>query len=333
MITNRKIILMNRPTGKPYKTNFEFTEESLQPITNKEVTVKTHYLSVDPYLRNTMRKEKFVGPPAPLGEVFGGGAVGEVVETNSDLFQKGDYVSGHWGWQTYANVEDNQITKLNAELAPISTALGVLGIAGLTAYFGMIEIGKPKAGETVVISGAAGSVGMLAGQIAKIHGARVIGIAGSNKKNCYLKNELRFDGTINYQATTNLKSSLQQVAPNGIDVYFDNVGGNISDAVMPLINSGARIPISGQISQYNLEKPELGPRIGMFLVKNNALIQGFAYMQYESHFPYALETLSKWIKDNKLKYKEHIVEGFENTPKAFEGLFSGENIGKLLVRI
>jgi NADPH-dependent curcumin reductase CurA len=333
MLTNRKIILKSRPTGKPNKKNFEFTEELLPSPINNEVTVKTHYLSIDPYLRNLMNEEEFVEPPAPLGEVFGGGAVGEVVETNSDLFQKGDFVSGSWGWQTYANVEDNQITKLNAELTPISTALGVLGIAGLTAYFGMIEIGKPKAGETIVISGAAGSVGMIAGQIAKILGARVIGIAGSDKKNNYLKNELHFDETINYQTTTNLKSSLQQAAPNGVDVYFDNVGGNISDAVMPLINPGARIPISGQISQYNLEKPEMGPRIGMYLVKNAALLQGFSFVQYESRFPEALETLSKWIKENKLNYKEHIVEGFENTPKAFEGLFSGENIGKLLVRI
>lgn len=333
MVTNHKIILKSRPVGKPDENSFELIKDTLPSPNNNEVTVKTHYLSIDPYLRNTMNEEKFVGPPAKLGEVFGGGAVGEIIKTNCEFLRKGDFVSGSWGWQTYANVEANQITKLNPDLAPISTALGVLGIAGLTAYFGMTEIGKLKTGETVVISGAAGSVGMLAGQLAKISGARVIGIAGSDKKNEYLKNELGFDETINYRATTNLQSSLQQAAPNGIDVYFDNVGGTTSDAVMPLLNHGARIPVSGQISQYNLQQPELGPRIGMYLVKNNALIQGFSFMQYKSHFPEALELLSKWMKENKLKYKEHIVEGFSNTPSAFQGLFSGENIGKLLIRI
>lgn len=333
MLTNRKVILKSRPIGSPDETNFEFVEELLLSPKESEVTVKTHYLSIDPYLRNLMNEEKFVEPSVQLGEVFGVGTVGEVVETNSDFFQKGDFVAGFWGWQIYANVETNQLTKLNPNQAPISTALGVLGIAGLTAYFGMIDIGKPKAGETAVISGAAGSVGMLAGQIAKMYGARVIAITGSDTKNDYLRKELGFDAAINYRTTTNLFSNIKQAAPNGIDVYFDNVGGDISDSVLPLINRGARIPLCGQISQYNLEQPETGPRIGILLVKNAALMQGFSFTQYESRFPEALEILSGWMKENKLKYKEYIVEGFDNTPKAFKGLFSGENIGKLLVKI
>ncbi|MBD2870016.1 NADP-dependent oxidoreductase [Paenibacillus arenilitoris] len=334
MTITRQIVLKSRPMGRPDETNFEFVQTSLPALNQNEVLVKTRYLSLDPYLRNMMNEEEFVGPSFQLGQVFGGLAVGEVIESTSLLFQSGDFVSGAWGWQTFANVDAEPLTKINPDLSPVSTALGVLGISGLTAYFGLTEIGKPKVGETVVISGAAGAVGMLAGQIAKLFGAKVIGIAGSAEKNAYLQNELGFDATINYRmSNAELLAELKKAAPDGVDVYFDNVGGTITDAVLQLINPGARIPISGQIAQYNQTGTEMGPRIGMLLVKNSALMQGFSFTNYSSQFPEALEKLSGWIKEGRLKYKEHIIDGFEHTPKAFSGLFSGENTGKLLVKI
>jgi len=333
MTTTRQIILKNRPIGRPDETDFEIVQNTLPPLHKDEVLIKTIYLSMDPYLRNMMNETEFVGPSFQIGQVFGGLTVGEVVESASNMYTSGDFVSGMWGWQTYANVRSDQLTKINPDLGPISTALGVLGISGLTAYFGMTEIGKPKADETVVISGAAGAVGMLAGQIAKTFGARVIGITGSDEKNEYLQKELGYDAAINYRESSDLLNSLKCVAPDGIDIYFDNVGGEISDAVLHHINPGARIPISGQIAQYNIGEPEMGPRIGMLLVKNSALMQGFSFTNYSSRFPEALDRLSGWIKEGKLKYKEHIIEGFENAPNAFSGLFSGKNIGKLLVKI
>jgi len=333
MTTTRQIILKNRPIGRPDETNFEIVQNTLPPLHKDEVLIKTIYLSMDPYLRNMMNETEFVGPSFQIGQVFGGLTVGEVVESASNMYTSGDFVSGMWGWQTYANVSTDQLTKINPDLGPVSTALGVLGISGLTAYFGMTEIGKPSADETVVISGAAGAVGMLAGQIAKTFGARVIGITGSDEKNEYLQKELGYDAAINYRESSDLLNSLKNAAPDGIDIYFDNVGGEISDAVLHHINPGARIPISGQIAQYNIGEPEMGPRIGMLLVKNTALMQGFSFTNYSSRFPEALDRLSGWIKEGKLKYKEHIIEGFENAPNAFSGLFSGKNIGKLLVKI
>jgi NADPH-dependent curcumin reductase CurA len=333
MRITQQIVLKSRPMGRPDETNFEIVQTPIPPLSKNEVLVKTVYLSIDPYLRNMMNEKEFVGPSFQIGQVFGGLTVGEVVESTSNTVQTGDFVTGVWGWQTYVNVNADQLTVINPDLAPISTALGALGISGLTAYFGMIDIGKPKAGETVVISGAAGAVGMLAGQIAKLFEAKVIGISGSDEKNEYLQKELGFDAAINYRKSSDLLADLKKAAPDGVDIYFDNVGGKISDAVLNHINPGARIPISGQIAQYNLDEPEIGPRIGLLLVKNTALMQGFSFTNYSSRFPEALDKLSGWIKEDRLKYKEHIIEGFENTPKAFSGLFSGENMGKLLVKI
>ncbi|MFS0723154.1 NADP-dependent oxidoreductase [Paenibacillus sp. 1P07SE] len=333
MHITQQIHLMKRPIGRPDESNFEIVQAMLPKLERNEVRVKTQYMSIDPYLRNMMNEQPFVAPSFQLGQVFGELVVGEVTESTSKMFRPGDFVSGSWGWQTYANVSDEDLMLINPDQAPISTALGLLGISGLTAYFGMNEIGKPKAGETVVISGAAGAVGMLAGQIAKINGARVIGIAGSDKKANYLLQELGFHGAINYRTTSNLLADLKAAAPNGVDVYFDNVGGWISDTVLALLNRGARIPISGQISQYHSEEPELGPRVGNLLVKKSARMQGFSFIDYSSQFPAALEQLNSWSEAGKIKYKEHIIQGFEQAPRAFAGLFSGENIGKLLVQI
>ena len=214
----------------------------------------------------------------------------------------------------------------------MTTALGVLGMPGLTAYFGLLDIGQPQAGETVVVSGAAGAVGTVVCQIAKIKGARVVGIAGSDEKNQYLEHELRVDETINYK-TADLKNALRDACPNGVDVYYDNVGGEISDAVLPLISKGARTIICGQISLYNLEQPDVGPRVQPYLLVKSALMKGFIITQYAARFGEGVGQLGQWLAQGKLKYAEHIIEGFENTPQAFLGLFAGENLGKQLVKV
>ncbi|SHE78483.1 hypothetical protein SAMN05444392_103135 [Seinonella peptonophila] len=333
MLLNKQVILSKRPQGLPNESHFQIVNTETGELKQNEIQVQTRFLSIDPFLRNTMNETKFVEEPAKLGHVFGSFAVGEVIASKSDQIHMGDIVSGVWGWQTLPTLPDQEVTKLDKHISPISTALGVYGISGLTAYFGMLEIGKPQPGETVVISGAGGSVGMIAGQIAKIKGAKVIGISGSDQKNEYLRDELGFDITINYRTSTKLSKSIKEAAKQGIDIYFDNVGGAVSDAVMQHINPNARIPISGQISQYNLQKTEIGPRVGMLLVKNAALMQGFSFAQFASHFPQAIKTLADWIHSDQLKYKEHIIEGFENTPLAFIGLFKGDNFGKTLIKV
>jgi len=225
------------------------------------------------------------------------------------------------------------VRKINPEIAPITTALGVLGMPGLTAYFGLLEIGQPQQNETVVVSGAAGAVGTIVGQIAKIHGCRVVGIAGSDKKTKYLIDELGFDNAINYRTIPNLKQALMGACPDGVDIYFDNVGGEISDAVLSLINNNARIPLCGQISLYNETQIPVGPRIQPQLLTHSALMKGFIVSNYTDRFEDGIRLLAHWIREKKLKYSEDIIHGLENTPKAFIGLFMGENLGKQLVKV
>ncbi|RAL21434.1 NADP-dependent oxidoreductase [Thermoflavimicrobium daqui] len=333
MEKNQEILLVSRPKGLPHEDNFSILDTSIPTIKEGEVLVRSLYVSVDPYMRGRMSDKKSYVPPYALHEVIIGGVVGEVIETKADHLNVGDVVVGYLGWRKYNAVEANQVTKIDPTLAPISTALGVLGMPGLTAYFGLLDIGQPKQGETVVISGAAGAVGMIVGQIAKIKGCRVVGIAGSDTKVDYLIKELGFDVAINYKTTENMKKALAEACPNGIDVYFDNVGGDISDAVLSLINKGARIPLCGQISLYNLEKADIGPRAQTALLINSALMKGFIVGDYSQRFNEGLLQLSQWVKEGKIKYAENIVEGFENIPKAFLGLFKGENLGKQLVKV
>ncbi|MGC4377579.1 NADP-dependent oxidoreductase [Fictibacillus sp. Mic-4] len=333
MEKNKQILLVSRPKGTPTIENFKFIETDIKAPADGEVLIRTLYLSVDPYMRGRMSGRKSYVPPYELNEVVQGGVVGEVVESKSGQFKKGDIVLGNLGWQTYSVVSADRIGKIDPDLAPITTALGVLGMTGLTAYFGLLDIGQPKEGETVVVSGAAGAVGMVVGQIAKIKGARVVGIAGSEEKIAYLTEELGFDAAINYKTADNIKEKLQEACPNGVDVYFDNVGGSISDAVLSLINKGARIPLCGQISLYNLEKADVGPRIQTQLLINSALMKGFIVSDYQERFKEGMADLAKWVKDGKIKYKENIIEGFENTVEAFLGLFKGENLGKQLVKV
>lgn len=335
---NRKITLASRPTGAPTLDNFEIADAEMPQPQEGEILIRTLYLSVDPYMRGRMSDRKSYIPPFALNEVITGGGIGEVVESRSDAFQPGDIVTGQFGWQLYSVAAGAQgtfapIRKIDPALAPVTTALGILGMPGLTAYFGLLEIGQPAAGETVVVSGAAGAVGTLVCQIAKIKGCRVVAIAGSDEKNRYLTGELGVDAAINYKTSSDLKAALKDACPRGVDVYFDNVGGEISDDVLAHINHGARIVICGQISLYNLERPDVGTRVQPSLLVNSALMQGFIITNYAARSEEGIRQLGRWLAEGKLKYAENIVEGFENTPQAFLGLFTGDNLGKQLVKV
>ncbi len=329
---NKEIRLASRPSGMPARENFQIIETAVPQPNDGEVLVRSLYLSVDPYLRGRMREGRSYIPPFQVGDVIVNSAVGEVVESHSQAFQAGDIVTGLLGWRIYNVAKAEELRKVFPG-APPTTALGVLGPTGLTAYFGLLDIGQPREGEIVVVSGAAGAVGIIVCQIAKIKGCHVVGIAGSDDKNRYLREELGVDATINYKAAGDIRKPLKDACPKGVDVYFDNVGGEISDAVLPLINHGARIVICGQISLYNLDRPDAGPRPQPYLLINSALMKGFIITDYATRFPEGVKQLAQWLAEAKLRHAETIIEGFENTPDAFIGLFTGENLGKQLVKV
>lgn len=329
---NKEISLASRPTGMPTSENFRFSETETAPLNEGEVLVRTLYISVDPYLRGRMREGRSYVAPFQVGEVISSGVVGEVVESRLPSFPEGDIVTGMLGWRLYNVARLEELRKVDARMGPVTTALGVLGMPGLTAYFGLLDIGQPKEGETVVVSGAAGAVGMTVCQIAKIKGCRVVGIAGSDEKNRYLREELGVDAVINYK-TDDVRQTLQEACPKGVDIYFDNVGGDISDAVITNISHGARIIICGQIAIYNLNRLDAGPHPQPYLLVNSALMRGFIISDYAPRFMEGVMQMAQWLGAGKLKYAESIVEGFENTPRAFIGLFSGENLGKQLVKV
>ncbi|MCP8967111.1 NADP-dependent oxidoreductase [Ectobacillus ponti] len=324
------IVLASRPAGMPSAENFRFEAVSLPELQEGQVLIRTTYISVDPYMRGRMSDRKSYIAPFTVGEVITGGAVGIVAASKSKHLQAGDTVTGDWGWQRHAVCRDKQVRKVDERYA--TAALGVLGMPGLTAYFGLLDICQPQKGETVVVSGAAGAVGMTVGQIAKIKGARTVGIAGSDEKLAYLRDELGFDAVVNYRSDQ-LKDELKAACPNGVDAYFDNVGGTLSDLVMRLINKHARISICGQIASYNLEKADVGPRVQTPLLMKSAMMKGFIVSDYAPRFKEGAAQLTQWVQEGRIKYREHMVEGFERTPEAFLGLFKGENTGKLLVKI
>lgn len=328
----KQIILKTRPTGLPTKENFQIEAAELPQVKDGEVLVKGLYYSVDPYMRGRMNDAKSYIPPYQVGSPIEGGVVAEVAESKSEQLQKGDKVIGNLAWAREAVVDAKGLKKINADLVPASYYLGILGMPGLTAYFGLMEIGKPKKGETVVISGAAGAVGVVVGQIAKIQGCRVVGIAGEDKKIKMLKEEFGFDAAINYKTTENMTEAIAKACPDQVDVYFDNVGGDISDAVVKNINFHARIALCGQIALYNVTEVPIGPRIQPMLLTRSVLMQGFIVSNYQDRFGEGIKQLSQWIKDGKLKYTETTKEGFENLPEALLGLFSGENSGKMIVK-
>ncbi len=331
-IINRQILLAARPSGYPKDTDFKLVSADAPAPKENEFLIRALYWSVDPYMRGRMNDVKSYAAPVQLGEVMPGGAVGRVVESHHPGFRVGDFVVGQFGWQEYALSNGTGVMKFDQNLAPLSTALGVLGMPGMTAYFGLLDICHPQPDETVVVSGAAGAVGALVGQIARIKGCRVIGIAGSDDKVAHLVNDLGFDAAFNYKTDTNYYAKLKELCPNGVDVYFDNVGGAITDAVLLQMNLKARISVCGQISQYNLEKPETGPRLLGLLIVHRAKIEGFLVSDYASRFGEGIPQMAAWLKEGKLKYDESITEGFENMPAAFIGMLRGENTGKQLVK-
>ena len=317
----------------PKETDFKLVHAPVAQPENGEVLLKTLYLSVDPYMRGRISGVKSYAEPVGIGQVMVGGAVGGVVVSKNPKLRAGDIVEGYWGWQEWATSDGKGLRKLDPALAPISTALGVLGMPGMTAYFGLLEICKPQPGETVVVSGAAGAVGSVVGQIAKITGCRVVGVAGSGEKIAYITGELGFDAGFNYKTTSDYVAKLKELCPKGIDCYFDNVGGPLTDAVFPLLNTKARVAVCGQISQYNAERPEPGPRILPYLLVKQARAEGFLVFQFADRYAEGIKQMAHWINEGRIKYREEIMEGFENTPRAFIALLSGENTGKMLVKI
>jgi NADPH-dependent curcumin reductase CurA len=327
------ISLKNRPVGEPKISDFEFKKEDIElSITDGELLLETEYISVDPYLRGRMSDAKSYVPPFELDKPISSGIVAKVIATKNENFKEGDFVSGLLEWKTKQVSNGENLQKVNKDLAPLSAYLGIIGMTGLTAYLGLNEIGKPKSGETLVVSGAAGAVGSVVGQIGKILGLNVIGIAGSDEKVDMLTSEFGFDHGINYKTTENMKEAIEKAAPNGVDVYFDNVGGPISDAVLFNINQFARIIICGAISVYNKTETPMSVSVQPFLVKNSALMQGFIVSNYAKKFPEAMKQLSTWLKEDKLTYSETIVEGFDNTPQAFLDMMNGKNKGKMIVK-
>jgi NADPH-dependent curcumin reductase CurA len=330
---NRQIILLSRPEGMPELSNFKLVENEISHPNEGEVLIKTLYLSVDPYMRGRMKDQSSYISPFQLNSPLTGYAVGKVIETKDPSLKIGDIVKGHLDWADYSIAKGQDIEKIHFNGIPLTMALDLLGMPGMTAYFGLLDIGQPKSGETVVISGAAGAVGSAVGQIAKIKGCRTVGIAGSDDKVDSLVKEMGFDAAINYKKP-HLFEELKKACPQGVDIYFDNVGGEITDQVMNLINIYARIVICGQISRYNLEKPDVGPRHFMTLLLKSALAKGFVITRdYLDRFPEGMKQMAQWIQEGKIKNKETIVEGIEKAPQAFIGLFKGENIGKQLVKI
>jgi NADPH:quinone reductase len=330
---NRQITLASRPAGMPTESDFRLVESPVPKAGAGEALIRSLYLSVDPYMRGLISGRSAYAKPVHPGEVMVGGVAGRVIESNDPRLSAGDIVEGMLGWQEYAVAPAKSLRKIDPDSAPVSTSLGVLGMPGLTAYFGLLDICHPQPGETVVVSAAAGAVGSLVGQIARIKRCRAVGIAGGDEKIRYITGELGFNGGFNYRTETDYAGKLRELCPNGIDIYFDNVGGPITDAVLAQINTRARIAVCGQISQYNAEKPEMGPRwLGQLVVKQ-AKAEGFLVFQFADRYEEALRQLSAWLREKRIRYREDIVEGLENAPRAFIGLMEGRNIGKRLVKL
>ena len=330
--TNTRILLASRPVGEPTGADFQIESAPIPESGDGQVLLRTIYLSLDPYMRGRMRAGPSYAAALQIGEVMTGGAVAEVVESRAPGFAVGDIVNAHIGWQSHAVMDAADLRKVDPSLAPISTAVGILGMPGSTAYFGLLDICDPQPGETVVVSAASGAVGALVGQIARIKGCRAVGVAGSDAKCAYVLNELGFDAVINYK-TQNVPEALAAACPDGIDVYFDNVGGATLDAVLDQINIGARISICGMISEYNHEEPALAPRPTRALLTKQARMEGFLMFQFADRHEEGRRQMAEWIRDGRLVYREDFVDGLEAAPRAFIGLLRGENFGKLIVRV
>lgn len=330
---NKTIILNSRPKGTPQLSDFKFMDEKMPEVMQGEILLKTLFVSVDPYLRGRMSDADSYVPPFELDNPISSGIVAEVVESKNENFKKGDFVSDRLEWKEYQVSTGKGLQKLDPSIQPLSAYLGIVGMTGMTAYMGLTQIGKPKTGETIVVSGAAGAVGSVVGQIGKILGCHVVGIAGTDEKVAMLKSEFGFDAAINYNTEKNIKKAIAKACPNGVDIYFDNVGGPISDAVHRNINQFGRIIVCGAISTYNATELPMGPRVEGFLIKKSALMQGFIVSDFSDKFPEGTQHLGQWLKEGKLTYKETVVEGFDSIPQAFIDLFSGKNTGKMIIKV
>lgn len=326
-------MLASRPVGMPKESDFRLETGPVPEIGDGQLLIETLYLSVDPYMRGRVKAGPSYAKPVDVGGLMEGGGVGRVIASNNPKFQVGDIVEGMTGWQSHAVTDGIGYRKVDPALAPVSTALGVLGMPGLTAYFGLLDVTHPRAGETIVVSGAAGAVGSLVGQIGKIKGCRVVGIAGSDDKCRWLVDELGFDAALNYKTTADLAGKLKELCPDGIDVYFDNVGGPITDAVIARMNLFGRISICGQISQYNSEQAELGPRLLFHFVIRRLMARGFLVFDFAERYKEGLRQMAEWVQSGQLKYREQFFHGIEKTPAAFIAMLQGENTGKMLVKI
>jgi NADPH:quinone reductase len=325
-------VFASRPSGWPSSDNFRIETKILGEIKENEVLLKSWFISVDPYMRGRMNDVKSYAPSWKIGQPIIGSCIARVVESRSKSLHAGDVVVGTLPWATYCIEKADNLRTIDVRNVSPGYYLGILGMPGLTAYFGMMDIINPQKGETVVISGAAGAVGLVAGQIAKIRGSRVIGIAGSDEKCSLIKNNFGFDEAINYKTSKSIRKELEILCPEGVDAYFDNVGGEVTDAVIANLDFHARIALCGQISQYNNTRISVGPSILPMLLTKSVKLQGFIVRNYNDRFEEALSQLTQWVNDGKLKYKETILEGFDKLPEAFLGLFGGKNQGKMLVK-
>jgi len=334
---NERIVLASRPTGLPRPDNFRLEQDALPVPADGQVLLQILYLSLDPYMRGRMDDAKSYAKPVDVGAVMEGGTVARVVESRHEGFAPGDVVLSHSGWQRYALDDGANLRKLDPAAAPVSTALGVLGMPGFTAWAGLLQIGRPQPGETVVVAAASGAVGSVVGQIARIHGARAVGIAGGPDKCAFVRNELGFDAVVDHRAP-DFAAQLAAACPDGIDVYFENVGGKVFDAVFPLLNDFARVPVCGLIAQYN-ELPQAAPgpdRLALVMrdvLKKSLTVRGFIQREFAALRPAFLQEAQGWIADGRLRYREDIVDGLAGAPAAFIDLLQGRNFGKLVVKV
>ena len=330
--TNRHVILASRPVGVPKASDFKVETAPMPEPAPGQVLVRNLWMSVDPYMRARMSDRKSYAPSFEVGKPMEGRAIGQVVKSSHPKIKEGAIVSSMLGWREYFVSAGEGLSLVDPSL-PLSSCLGALGIPGFTGWYGLKQIGRPKPGETLVVSGAAGATGSLVAQMGKILGCRVVGTAGTDAKCAHVTRELGADAAINYKTPGNLFEALRDACPQGIDIYFENVGGPLLDMVLRLVNPFARIPLCGMISQYNLDPPDPGPRHLFSLIGNRVHMQGFIISDHLSLYPEFLAEVGGWLKSGRIKREETIVEGIENAPAAFLGLFSGDNVGKMVVRL
>jgi NADPH-dependent curcumin reductase len=331
----KRVVLVSRPVGEPKSSNFRIEDAAIPSPGEGQVLLRNIWLSLDPYMRGRMSEGPSYVPPVPVGGVMEGGTVSEVIASKNPDFAEGDVVLSRAGWQTHALSDGKGLTRIDPKLGPVSTAVGVLGMPGMTAYTGLLDIGKPQAGETVVVAAASGAVGSAVGQIARIKGARAVGIAGGKEKCDYVKRELGFDDCVDHR-DPNLASKLREACPKGIDVYFENVGGAVFEAVYPLLNAFARIPVCGLIAQYNETEasvPKWAPSLMRTVLTKRLTIRGFIVSDFAARHAEFLRDMSQWVREGKVKYREFVTEGLDSAPAAFIGMLKGANFGKQLVRV